>query len=215
LYSLNQPADICFEKAIDALKHGGIVAYPTETFYGLAVDTENDQAIELLYAIKKRDKAKAISLLIPNLKYLSKLVSSCPIAYEPLIKTFWPGPLTLIFPAHATVSSKLTDNDKTIAIRISSNPVAEKLCVSLGRAITATSANLSGEKPIVAAKEIKRFWGDKISCLLDGGTSPGGKGSTIIRCVDNQRKCQIIRDGAISREAISNVLPVNYTICNI
>lgn len=214
MYSSLQPTDICFAKAIDTLNNGGIVAYPTETSYGLAVDTENDQAIKSLYALKKRDKAKAISLLIPDLKYLSKLVSSCPAPYETLIQSFWPGPLTLIFPALDAVSKKLTAKDKTIAIRISSHPVAEKLCVSFGRPITATSANISGEQAIVTATEIKLLLGDEIACLLDGGKSPGGKGSTIIRCMNSQKKCQIIRDGAISREAISNVLPADYTICN-
>jgi L-threonylcarbamoyladenylate synthase len=209
-----QPSELCFTKAIDALKNGGIVAYPTETFYGLAVDPENNQAIESLYALKKRDKGKAISLLIPDYKYLSKLVSSRPAPYEVLIESFWPGPLTLIFLALDTVSNKITDANKTIAIRISSNPIAQRLCRSMGKAITATSANISGEKAITTATEVAQLWGDKISCIIDGGTTPGGKGSTIVRCRD-QNQCAIIRDGAITREAIANVLPSHYTICNV
>ena len=213
-YSL-QPSKLCFTKAIEALKKGGIVAYPTETFYGLAVDPENNQAIASLYALKKRDKGKAISLLIPDYRYLSKLVSSRPAPYEVLIESFWPGPLTLIFPALETVSNKLTDADNTIAIRISSNYIAQRLCSSMGRAITATSANISGEKAITTAAEVVQKWGDKITCIIDGGATPGGKGSTIVRCLKDQKKCKIIRDGAISREDIANVLPCHYTVCNV
>lgn len=208
------PDDFCFAQAINALKNGGIVAYPTETFYGLAVDPENDQAIDLLYALKKREKKKPISLLIPDLEYLTKLVSSFPSPYKTLIESFWPGPLTLIFPVRSTISSKLTGGGETIAIRISSNPVAEKLCSSMGKAITATSANLSGSPALVTATDVSNLWGDKISYIIDGGSTPGGKGSTIIRCKEKQNECHIIRDGAISREAIANILPFNYTICN-
>lgn len=212
-YSL-QPSELCFSKAIDSLKKGKIVAYPTETFYGLAVDSENDQAIESLYALKKRDKEKAISLLIPDINSLSQLVSSTPAPYEALIESFWPGPLTLIFPALETVSSKLTGEDNSIALRISSNPIAQRLCSSMGRAITATSANMSGAGAITSAQEIGQQWGDKIACILDGGVCPGGKGSTILRCMA-QKECEIVRDGIITREAIEKVFSFYYTICNV
>ena len=209
-----KPDEFGFVQAIDALKNGGIVAYPTETFYGLAVDPENDQAIDSLYALKKREKTKPISLLVPDLEYLSKLVSSIPKPYEKLIESFWPGPLTLIFPVLNNVLLKLIGGDKTIAIRISSNPVAEKLCVAMGKAITATSANVSGEPALITATEVANLWGDKIACIIDGGSAPGGKGSTILRYSENKNECHIIRGGAISRDAITAILPFNYTICN-
>ena len=207
--------EFCITQAIETLKKGGIVAYPTETFYGLAVDPENDQAVDSLYALKRREKNKPISLLIPDLEYISKLVSSVPEPYEKLIESFWPGPLTLIFPVFDNVLPKLTGEDKTIAVRISSSPVAEKLCTAMGKAITATSANLSGEPALVTATEVANLWGDKISCIIDGGSAPGGKGSTILRYSENKNECHIIRDGVISRDAIAAVLPFNYTICNI
>ncbi len=210
-----KPGDLCFAQAIDILKNGGIVAYPTETFYGLAVDPENDQAIDSLYTLKKREKKKPISLLIPDLEYLSKLVSSVPEPYEKLIESFWPGPLTLIFPVIDNILPKLTGGDKTIAIRISSSPVAEKLCAAMGKAITATSANLSGEPALVTATEVANLWGDKIACIINGGSAPGGKGSTILRYSENKNECHIVRDGVITRDAIAAMLPYNYTICNI
>jgi L-threonylcarbamoyladenylate synthase len=215
LSSFQQPNELCYLKAIDALKNGGIVAYPTETFYGLAVDPDNDQAIESLYSLKKREKQKAVSLLIPDYTYLSSLVSSRPAPYNMLIESFWPGPLTLIFSALDTVSNKLTDSENTIAIRVSSNCIAQKLCSSWGNAITATSANISGERAMITAAEVVKQWGNKITYIIDGGTTPGGNGSTILRCLKDQTQCEIVREGSITKEQIVNILPSHYTICNV
>ena len=207
-----QPSDYDFAQALVALKEGGIVAYPTETFYGLAVDPSNDRAIASLYELKKREGHKALSLLVPNLEYLSSFVSLCP-SYETLIDAFWPGPLTLIFPVLTNVPAKLCGDRKDIAIRVSSNPIAQRLCISWGHAITTTSANISGESALVSAEEVKSLWGNSIDHVLDGGVTPGGGASTIVRCNDSKRECHIIREGAISCEAIINILPSNYTIC--
>jgi L-threonylcarbamoyladenylate synthase len=207
-----QPSDHDFAKALAALKEGGIVAYPTETFYGLAVDPSNDRAIASLYELKKREGRKALSLLVPNLEYLSGFVSLCP-SYKKLIYAFWPGPLTLIFPVLTNVSAKLCGDRKDIAIRVSSNTIAQRLCTSWGRAITATSANISGEPALVSADEVKSLWGNNIDYILDGGVTPGGCASTIVRCNDSKRECHFIREGAICCEAIINILPSNYTIC--
>jgi len=207
-----QPSDSDFAQALVALKEGGIVAYPTETFYGLAVDPSNDRAIASLYELKKREGHKALSLLVPNIEYLSSCVSLCP-SYEKLIDAFWPGPLTLIFPILPNVSAKLCSDRKDIAIRVSSNPIAQRLCISWGHAITTTSANISGESALVSAEEVKKLWGDRIDQILDGGVTPGGGASTIVRCNETKRECRIIREGAISCKEISNILPSNYTIC--
>jgi len=208
-----QPSKHDLEQALQSLKEGGIVAYPTETFYGLAVDPENDQAIASLYALKQREKRKPLSLIIPDLEQLFTIASSCPEAYKKMIDTFWPGPLTLIFPAKKDISSALTGGGTTVAMRISSHPVAMELCVLWGRALTATSANISGEPPLVTARDVYDLWGDQISFILDGGTAPGGKGSTIIRCFDKEKECRIIREGAIDELEISHNLPSHYIIC--
>ncbi len=207
------PSDHAFEQALSALQEGGIVAFPTETFYGLAVDPENDQAISSLYTLKKREISKPLSLLVPNLKNLSSSVRSIPLPYKKLISVFWPGPLTLIFPAHTTTSSLLTGGGDTLAIRISSNPVAQHLCELWGKPFTATSANISGEPALVTASEVHDLWGDQVSFILDGGEAPGGKGSTIVRCVGKEYTCRILRDGVISVKKISQALPLNYIVC--
>ncbi len=207
------PSDQEFEQAINALKQGGIVAFPTETFYGLAVDPENDQAIASLFALKKRATGKPLSLLVPDLEILSSSVHSIPLPYKKLFSVFWPGPLTLVFPAPTNSSPLLTGDDNTLAIRISSNPVAQHLCRLWGRSFTATSANISGKPALVTAAEVHDLWGDEIACVLDGGETPGGKGSTIVRCVEREYTCHILRDGVISASLISQALPLNYIVC--
>lgn len=202
-----------FALALQALKKGGIVAYPTETLYGLAVDPANEQAIAALFALKRRERHKPLSLLVSSLEQLSSLVSSVPKPYARLIDAFWPGPLTLVFPARKKLSSTLTGGEDTIAIRISSHPVAQQLCSRWGGAITATSANVSGETALVTAAQVADALGEQVSFILDGGTSPGGKGSTIVRCVEKEQGCQILREGVIAGKDLRKILDPNYRIC--
>lgn len=210
---LRLPSENDFALALQALKQGGIVAYPTETFYGLAVDPANEQAIAALFTLKGRERNNPLSLLVPSMEQLFSLVSSVQEPYEKLIDNFWPGPLTLIFPARENVSPLLTGGGTTIAIRISSHPVAQQFCTMWGGAITATSANFSGEPALVTAGEVAEHLGEQVSFILDGGTSPGGKGSTIVRCVEKEKECQILRQGVIAEKDLSEVLPFNYRIC--
>ena len=207
------PCEHDFQQAISALKRGDIVGYPTETFYGLAVDPENAQAMNSLFKLKRREVGKPISLLVPNLEVLSSSVRYISPAYEKLFSLFWPGPLTLVFPANAVRSSLQAGGVDTLAIRISSNPVARHLCELWGTTLTATSANISGEKPFVTAGEVEKLWGNKLGFILDGGEVPGGNGSTIVHCMEKKKKCNILREGAISTESISRILPLYDIVC--
>ncbi|MEN8198430.1 MAG: L-threonylcarbamoyladenylate synthase [Thermodesulfobacteriota bacterium] len=200
------PSDAEYNVALEALRQGNIVAYPTETFYGLAVDPRNQRAVASLYGLKKREAEKPLSLIVPDLATLSACVSSTPLPYKNLIHRFWPGPLTLIFPAKEEMFSRLSGGDGTLAIRISSHPVAQKLCSLWGGPLTATSANISGEAALTSGEQIRRLWGDHISSLLDGGTVPGGLGSTIVRC-DDDNICYLLRHGVIPAEEIAQSLP--------
>ena len=208
-----QPGKHEYERAIRTLRQGGIVAYPTETFYGLAVDPKNAQAIKALYTFKKRDADKPVSLLIPSRNDLPTVISSCQDSYLKLMEFFWPGPLTLVFPASKLLSPLLTCPRKTVALRVSSHPVASKLCKLWGGALTATSANISGAKPLVNASDVCEILGGKLSYVLDGGKTPGGKGSTILHCLDARRECKIIRDGVIGKSDILKKLPPHFIIC--
>ncbi len=209
------PGKYDLEQAVKALKKGEVVAYPTETFYGLAVDSQNEKAIAVLYHLKKRDPHKPISLIVPDVESITTLVSSFPKVYHKLIKRFWPGPLTLIFPASESIPKILTGVDETVAIRVSSHPVAKSLCCAWGAALTATSANLSGIPPCNDASEVEKNWGKQVSCVLDGGTTIGGKGSTIIHCTDTEKTCYIIREGVVDVSEIQQYLPQNYNICKV
>lgn len=193
------PSDEEYRRAVSVLAQGGIVAFPTETFYGLAVDPFNEKALTDLFRLKGRPFHKPFLVLIQDEGQLPSLASSIPQAYRPLMKAFWPGPLTLVFPALSTLSSVLTGG-AGIGVRISPHPVARIFGQMWGRPMTATSSNLSGMPAARTAAEVRRFFGDGVACILDGGQTPGGMSSTIVGL--DQGKLQLIRAGAIEFSAL-------------
>ena len=197
------PSDEDYRRAVAVLAEGGIVAFPTETFYGLAVDPFNEKALTDLFRLKGRPLHKPFLVLIQDETQLPRLASSTPPAYGPLMKTFWPGPLTLVFPAEANLSSVLTGDGYGIGIRISPHPVARVFGQIWGRPMTATSANLSGMPAACNPDEVRQFFGDGVSCILDGGQTPGGMSSTVVGlCLG---KLQLIRAGAIDFSSLIEV----------
>jgi len=181
--------------AVEQLQQGRIVAFPTETYYGLAVDPKNESAVTALFNVKKRPVDKPLLLLVQDRSQLLDLISLVPPELEPLIAKYWPGPLTLIFPAHPSVNSIITAGTGTVGIRISPHQVAEKLVRGFGGAITATSANISGMPPAKCAQEVVDMFGDDIDYVLDGGGTTAGLCSTIIGVKKSQ--LQVIRTGVI------------------
>jgi L-threonylcarbamoyladenylate synthase len=139
-----QPEDGLIREAVRILLAGGVAAFPTETFYGLAVDAANGEAIERIFQIKGRAFSSPIALIAGSKNGISGLVMEIPAAARRLMQAFWPGPLTLLFAASAQISPRLTAGTGKIGIRVSSHPVADSLANTLDGAITATSANLSG-----------------------------------------------------------------------
>lgn len=181
--------------AVLVLRAGGVVAFPTETYYGLAVDPFNPAALSLLFALKKRPARKPILTLIRDAAQLSLLTQSIPAVYEPLMKKFWPGPLTLIFKARPGLPAQLTGGTGTVGVRVSSQPLAMGLVDAFAGPITATSANISGQPPCVDEEEVQRQFGNGVDLILAGATPPGGKGSTIVSQQDGT--LQLVRDGVI------------------
>ena len=171
------------------------MAIPTETFYGLAVDPANEAAVSKLFELKRRPETKPVLVLIANITQLTPLVESTPDLYQELMTEFWPGPLTLVFPARDTVSSLLTAGTGTIGIRHSPHPVALELIELLGAPITATSANLSGRPSAVSAQEVTKMFGGQLDLVLDGGTSEGQLPSTVVRVVEG--RCCVEREGVV------------------
>lgn len=193
-----------YAKAVRTLHQGGIVAYPTETFYGLAVDPTNASAVRSLYALKNREAEKALTFLVPDLHSLSPHISSIPASYGVLMQTFWPGPLTLVFEARGNSLLPVKADDNSVAIRISSNPIAQTFCQQWGHPITASSANLSGAPALSSAEAVRELWGDAIDYVLDGGDTKGGKPSTIVK--QSSSGLTVVREGAIPSSTIFNTI---------
>ncbi len=188
-------------KAARVLVSGGVVAFPTETSYGLGASIYRQEALEKIYQIKKRPKDKPLLVLIPDITYLSKLAADIPKVVDLLVERFWPGPLTLILKAKANLPWPLCASTGKIGVRISSNPWAFALVKQVGHPITATSANLSGLPPASTAKEVAEQLKDPApDMILDGGAVPGIPPSTILDVsVDPPR---LLRVGVIGPEDI-------------
>lgn len=173
-----------FEAALNSAKQvllsGGIVAFPTESFYGLAVNIMDDNAIRRLYSIKERQENQPILILIPNRNSLGNYVEEIPEVALKIMDRFWPGGLTLIFRANDKISPLLTAGTGKIGIRLSGHDVATGLSRTVGYPITGTSANKSGQPACINAREVYDAIGKKLDLILDGGKTKGGKGSTIL-----------------------------------
>ncbi|MCD6486191.1 MAG: threonylcarbamoyl-AMP synthase [Syntrophobacterales bacterium] len=189
-------------KAVKIMEGGGVVAYPTETFYGLGADIGNPQALEKIYTIKGRNFSKPISIIIGSREDLARFAKEITPAAEILMDRFWPGGITLLFKASPEVPRKLTAKTGKIGIRLSSNPVATLLAQNLSGAITATSANRSGQKECVSVEEVIDCIGETVDAVIDGGRTPGGAGSTIVDTTVDPPV--IIREGIIPSSAIYN-----------
>ncbi len=182
--------------AVGCIRDGAVVAFPTETYYGLAVDPFNREAVVRLFHCKRRPLDKPLLVLIERVEQLPLLVRSVPDPYLPLMRQYWPGPLTLIFPARHDLGPELTGNSGTIAIRISSHPLARELVRLAAIPLTATSANLSGQPAPTTAEEVKGMFPSSLGYILDGGTTPGGLSSTVVG-LDGERMV-VHRQGPIS-----------------
>jgi len=184
-----------------------VVAFPTETFYGLGGDPKQSKTISRLFEIKKRDGHKPISLILSSEKILKKWVVGIKKREKILIKKYWPGPLTLICRAKKKVSSRLTAGSGKIGVRVSNEPIARKLAEALGGAITATSANFSGEPSISSSRKIRGRLKKEIDGIVSTSKTKKLKpssGSTIVDVTEKELK--LIREGDISFEEIQHFL---------
>jgi L-threonylcarbamoyladenylate synthase len=195
-----KPDEEKLAEAVRVLREGGVVAFPTETFYGLGADARNETAVEKIFRIKGRNFRNPLPVIVADAGELIPLVEEIPATATILMQTFWPGPLTLIFRAAPSVSSRLTGGTGKIGIRVSSHPVARFLAAGLAGPLTATSANPSGGPECSSADAVIRALGDLPDAVIDGGETPGGAGSTIIDVTGFPLR--ILREGAIPRSLI-------------
>ncbi len=187
-------------QAADIIKNGGLIAYPTETVYGLGADPHNAEAIQKIFTAKGRAEDKGIILLIRGVDDLSTLVHTVSPTAQILIEVFWPGPLTLVFRANRDLSPALLGGRDTIALRHSSSSVATQLLTALGGPLTSTSANRSAEPPARSAYEVENALGDHLDLILDGGPSDTTLPSTLVD-VSSDRAI-LLREGAIPAQKL-------------
>jgi L-threonylcarbamoyladenylate synthase len=193
-------------RAAEIVSGGGVIAYPTETFYGLGVDSTNEKAIRKIYVIKGRNFNNPISVIIDKEDKLLELTEEVPESARKLMKAFWPGALTIVFKASGKVSALLTAGTGKIGIRLSSHAGARSIAQKLGRPLTATSANKSGTQECTTALEVASQIGDKIDVIVDLGKTPGGKGSTIIDVTSDPP--QVLREGTISSNTLGKYINI-------
>ena len=190
-------------EAVRILSAGGLVAFPTDTVYGVGAHALQTQAVEKIYAAKIRPRDKAIPLLLAKADDLSIVAESLPPAVWPLVERFWPGALTLVVRKRAIVSDAVSPGP-TVAVRVPDHPVIQALIAAVGAPLATTSANLAGNPSPVTAQEVVRELAGRIELILDGGPCPGGVPSTVLDLTTDPPT--ILRAGAIAEEDIKDWL---------
>ena len=178
---------------------GGVVAYPTDTFYGLATDARQAGAVARLFSVKGRSGDVAIPLIAADLDQAEMVGELGPLAHD-LACRFWPGPLTLVVTARPVLPATLLAGGRTVAVRVPDHAVARQLAATVGFPVTSTSANRSGEPPPTTADDVVRTLGDSIDLVLDGGVCAGGRPSTIVDTTGEVPT--LVREGAVPWERI-------------
>ena len=198
----DEPQPALVELVARALNSGNVVALPTDTFYGLAVDPVNLAAVDRIYDIKQRARHKPLSLLIADVAQAYTL-ARCDTAFDRLAERFWPGPLTIIVKAGSRLPLRVTANTGNVALRVPEAPIARAVVTLLGIPITATSANLFGQPECTHAHAVFGQLGDKIPLIVDGGPTPRTTATTIVDLSEGDAAWTILREGAIPTHEIA------------
>jgi L-threonylcarbamoyladenylate synthase len=184
------------EAAVDALRDGELVAFPTETVYGLGANASNPAAVRKVFELKGRPPSHPVIVHIDQQKYLRRWVSEVSPVAEKLAEAFWPGPLTLVLPRADTVHDVVTGGQDSVAIRIPSHPMARQLLDAFGGGIAAPSANRYGRLSATRAEHVQDEFGDAVKVILDGGECQLGLESTIVSCLGGE--VRLLRPGAVT-----------------
>lgn len=189
------PQRDAIEEAATWIRDGDVIAIPTDTLYGLAADPFNPAAVARLFEVKGRDPGQAIPLIALDLHQITRDIGPLTPAAERLARRYWPGPLTLLLPAPLALAEAVTGGTGRVGVRIPAFAVTRAVCAAVGRPITATSANVSGQPATADPAVVEETLGDRVPYLLDTGVTPGGRPSTIVDV--SSREPRLIRDGAI------------------
>lgn len=200
----DRPDAAILQEAVRVLRRGEVVAYPTDTVYGLAVDAMNPSAVARLFAAKGRCLMKAIPLIIGDLSQLRQVAATVPACAETLIAAFWPGPLTLLFEPQPDIPEVLRGASRHIGVRWPAAAISQQLALELGRAITATSANRAGASAALSAAEVMMQLSADIDLVLDGGAASSADVSTVLDVTAVPPR--VLRAGKITPAAIEMAL---------
>ena len=194
--STNSPNSIA--NALEVLLSGGLVAFPTDTVYGVGALVFDEKTVESIYAAKERPVEKAIPVLIGDAVDLNQLADEIPMPAARLIARFWPGPLTVLVPKKSSLPTVVSATS-TVGVRVPDHELARSL-LRLAGPMAVTSANISSQPSPTTAEEVLTQLGSRIAMILDGGRTPGGVPSTLVDCTGDE--IQILREGPISKETL-------------
>jgi L-threonylcarbamoyladenylate synthase len=187
------------EKRISILKNGGVIAFPTDTVYGLGADAFNYVAVQRIYEIKDRSRSHPFPLLIADVKQLAALAEPIPEVARFLARQFWPGGVTLVLSKKDTVPAHLASGP-TIAVRVPNHPTCLTLLQHLAGPLIGTSANVSGQPAALTADDVRQQLGDRVDLIIDGGRCPGGKESTVLDII--REPPVVLRQGIVPSHEI-------------
>jgi L-threonylcarbamoyladenylate synthase len=194
------PDATVLERAAAVIRDGRLVAFPTDTLYGLAADPYNPEAVARVFQAKGRSADRALPLIAADEEQISAQLGPLPPLGRELARRFWPGPLTLLIEAPADLAAHVAGGTSRVGVRVPSHDVARGLCRASRSVLTATSANVSGQPPVDNPDDVAAALGDRVDLLLDGGRSPGGPPSTIVDVTGAEPR--LVRAGAILWEDI-------------
>lgn len=191
----DQPERRTLDRAAEAVLRGGVIAFPTDTLYGLGCSLFDVSAVDMVSRLKRRPPSMAVISLIPDAEQAWGLaVGISPLA-EKLIKTCWPGPLSIIFHASGLVPAAVQGGGGTIALRCPKDTLSHALLGRIGGPVVSSSANLSGQAPAETAEEVVKYFGNQLDLILDGGPRRGGLPSTLVDVTGP--KAKLLRRGAL------------------
>ncbi|MDP2743765.1 MAG: L-threonylcarbamoyladenylate synthase [Dehalococcoidia bacterium] len=196
--------DTQIERGTQILKQGGLVAFPTDTVYGLGADAFNTEAVERIYRVKGRSPTQPFPLLVADISQVDMVAATWTSLSSALARRFWPGALTLLLPAASNLPPILTSGSGTVGVRLPRHPVPTALARGVGNPIVGTSANLTGRASLLTAGEVRAQLGDRVDLVIDGGRRPGGVESTVVDATGTTAR--IVRAGAISKKALEAFL---------
>jgi len=192
------------DAAVQALRNGELVAFPTETVYGLGAHAGHPAALRRVFELKQRPATHPLIVHIDSPRFLTRWAREVPVAAAMLAERFWPGPLTLVLPRAQNVNPMITGGQDTVAVRVPAHPMAQQLLTAFGGGIAAPSANRYGHLSPTRAEHVRDEFGASVPLVLDGGECKLGLESTIVACLDGT--VRLLRPGAVTLSQLQRIV---------